>query len=146
MPPTVAAVARNADVSRVTVYNQFGSKAGLIDHLLPKPTLPAASTEASPHHRVHRLLVDACSRWAENPALFRHLPAALDGSGEVERRLAMELANADALRPGCSIKEAEDVLRALTSFAVFDRLHQDGRRSPSAVAEILMRLAAGILA
>ena len=34
---------------------------------------------------------------------------------------------------------------ALTSFAVFDRLHQDGRRSPSAVAEILMRLAGAIL-
>jgi hypothetical protein len=34
----------------------------------------------------------------------------------------------------------------LTSFPVFDRLHKNGRRSPAAVAEILMSLAAAILA
>jgi hypothetical protein len=51
----------------------------------------------------------------------------------------------DELRPGCSIKEAEDVIAALTSFEIFDRLYKDGRRSPAAVAEILARLASGIL-
>ena len=49
------------------------------------------------------------------------------------------------MRPGCSLKEAEDVIGALTSFGVFDQLHQDGRRSPASVADILMRLAAAIL-
>jgi hypothetical protein len=33
----------------------------------------------------------------------------------------------------------------LGGFAAFDRLHHDGRRSAAAVAEILMRLARGIL-
>jgi hypothetical protein len=60
--------------------------------------------------------------------------------------LAERLAASDELRPGCSIKEAEDVIGALTSFEVFDRLSKDGRRSPAAVAEILGRLASGILA
>ena len=62
------------------------------------------------------------------------------------RPLAERLADEDELRPGCSIKEAEDVIAALTSFAVFDRLHRDGRRSAAAVTEILGRLAGGILA
>jgi hypothetical protein len=37
------------------------------------------------------------------------------------------------------------VIGALTSFEVFDRLYQDGRRSSAAVADILMRLAGAIL-
>jgi hypothetical protein len=35
------------------------------------------------------------------------------------------------------------VIGILTSFPVFDRLHKEGRRSPSAVAEILLRMASG---
>ena len=38
------------------------------------------------------------------------------------------------------------MIAVLSSFPVFDRLHKDGRRSPSAVTEVLMRLASGILA
>jgi hypothetical protein len=60
--------------------------------------------------------------------------------------LAERLATHDQLRPGCSVKEAADVIGILTSFAVFDRLHQGGRRSTSAVAEILMRMAGEFLA
>ena len=44
-----------------------------------------------------------------------------------------------------ALKEAEDVIAVLTSFAAFDRLHQDGRRSTAAVIEILMRMAGSIL-
>jgi hypothetical protein len=58
-----------------------------------------------------------------------------------DHALAERLAAHDKIRPGCSLKEAEDVIGILTSFAVFDRLHKGGRRSPSAVAEILMRMA-----
>jgi len=60
--------------------------------------------------------------------------------------LAERLAAADLLRAGCSIKEAEDVVGAVTSFVVFDRLYKDGRRSQAAVVEILMRLASTIVA
>lgn len=70
----------------------------------------------------------------------------MEEAGDAARHIAERLAATDRVRPGCSIKEAEDVIAALSSFAVFDRLHKDGRRSPAAVADILLRLAAAILA
>ena len=133
---SVGAVARAAGVTRATVYNRFGSRTELIGQLVP-----AASPSASD---LEGFLTGRCARWAASPALYRHLPQADDG--DTTRRLAEDLARLDLLRPGCSIKEAQDVLAALGSFAVFDRLHQDGRRTSAAVAEILMRLARGILA
>lgn len=142
--PSVGSIARRAGVSRITVYNRFGSRAALLDSL-PGPEPAPALPDIPPREQLRSLLVDSCMRWAAQPALFRHLPApAADGSAE--RRLAERLAERDELRPGCSIKEAEDVIGALSSFAVFDRLHHDGRRPPAAVAEILLRLAGGVLA
>jgi hypothetical protein len=87
--------------------------------------------------------------WAADPALFRGLPG--EATVELEtpsedRMLAEQLAASGQLRPGCSLKEAEDVIGAVTSFQVFDRLHKDGRRSTTAVGEILMRMAGAILA
>jgi AcrR family transcriptional regulator len=145
-PPAVGEIARRAGVSRITVYNRFGSRAGLIDALSKgdSPPVPAGEIPASEQLRLH--LAQACSRWVSDPAFFRHLPAgAQRREDETERGLAERLAREDALRPGCSIREAEDVIGVLTSFPVFDRLHKDGRRTAGGVAEILMRLAAGVL-
>jgi Bacterial regulatory proteins, tetR family len=140
---SVGAVARRAGVTRATVYNRFGSRQGLIAALAPNPATPP--TEAgNPRDAVHAFLSSRCARWATSPALYRQLPAPDDGG--VTRTLAENLASADALRPGCSLREAQDVLDTLGSFPTFDQLHQDGRRSAPAVAEILMRLAGGILA
>lgn len=133
---SVGALARAAGVTRATVYNRFGSRAEVLRQLAPPAGVPAPDLQA--------FLAARCARWAASPALYRHLPETDDS--EVARRLAEDLAEADALRPGCSIREAQDVVAALGSFPMFDRLHQDGRRSVSAVAEILMRLARGILA
>lgn len=140
---SVGAVARRAGVTRATVYNRFGSRQGLIAALAPNPAalLPMAG---DPRDAVHDFLASRCSQWTTNPALYRHLPATEEGDST--RRLAEHLAALDALRPGCSLREAQDVLATLGSFPTFDRLHQDGRRSAPAVAEILMRLAGGILA
>ncbi|TME02919.1 MAG: TetR/AcrR family transcriptional regulator [Chloroflexi bacterium] len=145
---SVGAIARRAGVSRITVYNRFGSKAGLLQAITPAPhSDPAEPAASDPREAVRRHLLQACARWAADPSLYRHLPSA-GGSAdrEVEHRLAERLAAVDALRPGCSLKEAEDVLAALSSFGMFDQLHRDGRRTHAAVAEILMRLASGILA
>ncbi|HKC20218.1 MAG TPA: helix-turn-helix domain-containing protein [Candidatus Dormibacteraeota bacterium] len=139
---SVGAVARRAGVTRATVYNRFGSKQALIAALVPAAD-PAAGVNQDPRAGVRAFLATRCTRWAANPALYRNLPTASES--EVPRRLAEELAAADALRPGCSIKEAADVLAVLGSFAAFDRMHQDGRRSAGAVAEILMRLVQAIL-
>jgi AcrR family transcriptional regulator len=149
---STGAVARQAGVSRITVYNRFGSKAGLLRELSAgagkregPPLIPAS---ADPRAQLRHRIVESCSRWSSDPALFRRLPATpeleLKTSNE-DRGLAERLATADQLRPGCSLKEAEDVIGALTSFQVFDRLHKDGRRSSTAVTDILMRLATAIL-
>jgi AcrR family transcriptional regulator len=148
---TAAAVASRAGVSRITVYNRFGSKAGLLRELAAEARRERQPAHAGgdPVEELRRRIVDSCAMWASDPALFRRLPSAANIEVEPpsdDRALAERLVISGRLRPGCSLKEAEDVIGALTSFAVFDRVHRDGRRSTAAVAEILMRLAAGILA
>jgi AcrR family transcriptional regulator len=140
---SVGSVARRAGVTRATVYNRFGSRQGLVAALAPHAATHP-STAVDPRDAVHEFLSSRCEQWATNPRLYRHLPAADDGGSA--RALAEILASADGLRPGCSLREAQDVLAALSSFPTFDQLHQDGRRSAPAVTEILMRLAGGILA
>jgi AcrR family transcriptional regulator len=142
---SVGAVAREAGVSRLTVYQRFGSRSGLFDALRPVQASSVASEHDDPREALRAHFLQACESWAADPTLHRHLPAAASGKPESALRLADRLLAADALRPGCSIREAEDVITALESFVVFDGLHRDGRRSPAAVTDILMRLAAGIL-
>lgn len=149
---SVGEVARKAGVSRLTIYNRFGSRSGLLRAVAGEAhrrALPQAANGAGdPLEDLHARISAACATWSSDPALFRALPAVTTPGDPVapnDRRLAERLAASDHLRPGCSLKEAEDVIGAVTSFDVFDRLHQDGRRSSTAVAEILMRLAGAIL-
>lgn len=142
---SVGAIARRAGVSRVTVYNRFGTKSALFAALAPARQRGQSTDPADPLEALHHYLVRVCTMWAADPALHRHLPIATEREHEIERRLAERLAAANALRPGCSLREAEDVIGTLASFPVFDRLHRDGRRSPASVAEILMRLASSVL-
>lgn len=143
-------VAERAGVSRITVYNHFGSKTRLLQALTAdaRPT-HARPVGSDPREQLRSRIAQACGTWAANPALYRRLHEHGSWAGEeseLDRALAEQLAAGDHLRPGCSIKEAEDVIGILTSFQAFDRLHKGGRRSPSAVAEVLMRMAAGMLA
>lgn len=149
----LSAVAERAGVSRITLYNQFGGKAQLLEALAEGAAasrtapLPAAG-DLDPIERLRLQIGHACAEWAEDPALYRQLPAggpARDRSMDLAHDLAEGLAAADRLRPGCSVKEAEDAIGILTSFPAFDRLHKDGRRPAVAVAQILMRMAAGFL-
>ena len=142
---SVGAIARKAGVSRLTVYNRFGTRSALFQALAPGHHLSEPS-ESEPREALRQHLMRACTAWAADTALHRHLPPTAERNGEIARRLAERLAGADALRPGCSLREAEDVIGALASFPIFDRLYRDGRRSPNAVAEILMRLSSGMLA
>jgi AcrR family transcriptional regulator len=150
---SVGKVAQRAGVSRITIYNQFGSKAGLLEALFaeagpPPGAAPGVESVADPADDLRRRIEQACAAWAANPRLYRQLASRAPGeagllSGDHDHTLAERLAAADRLRPGCSIKEAEDVIGILTSFPVFDRLHKEGRRSASAVSEILLRMASG---
>jgi AcrR family transcriptional regulator len=148
---SAGAVARRAGVSRITVYNQFGSRGGLLRELaaVAHTRLSGQAPDPSdPRDQLRRRIVDSCAHWSASPALFRRLLQVGDLDLEApheDRALAERLAADDQLRAGCSIKEAEDVIGAVTSFAVFDRLHKDGRRSQAGVVEILMRLATSVL-
>lgn len=151
---SVGKVAERAGVSRITVYNQFGSKERLLEALAagvaPRSDgAPAASSGSDPRAELSRRIGQSSTAWSADPSLYRRLEAHQGWTGkesEHDRALAEMLGAHDQLRPGCSLKEAEDVIGILTSFAVFDRLHKGGRRSPSAVAEILMRMAGEFLA
>src|ERR1700680_2277063 len=144
---SLRSVAERAGVSRITVYNQFGSKARLLEALRaeigPGPG-GAPESGSDPSDDLRSRVMEACVAWAADPRLHRQLqghPRRQGEESDLDRSLAERLAASDRLRPGCSIKEAEDVIGVLTSFPAFDRLHKGGRRSPSAVAEILMRMA-----
>jgi AcrR family transcriptional regulator len=147
--PSVGAVAAQAGVSRLTVYHHFGSKAGLVNAVAAASARrsEAGASAGPPRSRLRHRIEEACTRWAADPLLFRRLPASGEpGDREADRQLALDLAAADELRPGCSLKEAEDVIGLVTSFAAFDRFHADGRRAVPAVVEILCRLAGTVLA
>jgi AcrR family transcriptional regulator len=137
---SVAELARRAGVSRATVYNRFGSRSAVMASLRPAPAPPAAGED------LWTFIQRSCAAWAAAPPLYRHLGTVTGAESDTPRRIAAELAAADGLRPGCSLREAEDVITVLTSFPVFDRLHGEGRRSVAAVAAIIERLAQGILA
>lgn len=141
---SMAAIAERAGVSRATLYHRFPSRSRVLAALAPPPPAPPDSGSGSAVDALREAFQRSASAWAADPALYRALRP--EDGGETARHLAARLAASDALRPGCSLREAEDVMAALMSFAVFDRLHRDGRRAPAAVAEILARLAGGILA
>jgi len=135
--PSVGAIARLAGVSRLSVYHHFGSRAGVLAAVAAEAGSPKPGTTGD----LRAFVAAAVAHWVTDPALFRRVPEMPVATHELASRLAAE----DRLRPGCSLKEAEDVIAVVTSFAAFDRLHQDGRRSTAAVTEILMRMAASIL-
>ncbi len=127
-------------MSRLSVYHHFGSRGGLLAAVAEA----AHAAGRSDRTDLRSFIAAAAAHWATDPALFRRLPDTPEPQERV-RELAARLAAEDRLRPGCSLKEAEDVIAVLTSFPAFDRLHQDGRRSASVVTEILLRLAGSIL-
>jgi AcrR family transcriptional regulator len=148
---SVGRVADLARVSRITVYNQFGSKSGLLEalsaDLRPGSGGGPADVAADPAADLRRRIEQACDAWAADPALHRRLfgHRVEREQSDADHALAERLAAHDRLRPGCSIREAEDVIGILTSFPVFDRLHKGGRRSQAAVVEILLRMASGFM-
>ena len=135
--PTVGAIAAQAGVSRLSVYHHFGSHAGVLAAVAEV----ASAAAPAPGTALHEFLAASVAHWAADPRLFRRLAEPPLATHELASRLGAE----DRLRPGCSLKEAEDVLAVIASFATFDRLHQNGRRSSAAVTEILMRMAGSIL-
>lgn len=159
-------VARRAGVARVTVYQHFGSKLGLLDAVVSDievggdaGAIVAAANIPDPLEAVRTAMAEGCRFWASAHTLARKLLglAAVDPetrsvlAGREERRLALitsvveRLATQKLLRAGCSRQRAVDVLYLLTSFEAFDQLFTGRRLSAGEVTDVLLQLCESVI-
>jgi AcrR family transcriptional regulator len=163
---TVEAVARHADVSRMTVYYQFGSKAGLLEALFDQLATTgqlaqgaaAALGQPDPLEALAGYVAAFGRFWAAERLVLRRLRslAALDPelaagvrARDARRRKGLELlagrlADRYGHPPPEALGEAVVVLHMLTSFETFDAL-AGPNRSPQDVAPLVHRLAVAAL-
>jgi AcrR family transcriptional regulator len=144
---SMEAIARRADVSRLTLYYQFKSRAGLLealyDYLAIRGNMRRMAEvfhESDPLRALEKLVRTFLAFWFSDPVVIRRLRsmAALDpeiGEGiraRDARRLhaALEIMRrAEGLRTNTTppaIDHAADVLSMLTSFEVYDALARAG--------------------
>ena len=159
---TVDAVARAADVARMTVYNQFGSKKGLVEALSDDLAerggigrLPEAFTAPDAGAGLRVFIEVFTGFWASDTAVIRRLRAhtVLDPelnrtARDPRRRYALEQLlrrhAAETGRPAPADREAAvDLLLGLTSFETYEALAWN--RSPEAVTGILTYAAGRLL-
>ncbi len=149
---SIDAVARAADVARMTVYYQFGSKAGLLealfDHLAARggmEELRNAFQRADPLEALDDFIGVFCRFWASDPVIFRRLRALAALDPELETALVSREQGAhQGLRiilGRIGAEQMEAVLFTLTSFQVFDSLQQQIEAGPEKIADIVRRLA-----
>jgi AcrR family transcriptional regulator len=159
---SMEAVARQADVARMTVYYQFGSKAGLLealfDHLAARGQiaagLGAAFSQPDPLDALDGLIAAFSRFWASDRLVIRRLHALAVLDPEIERgdrernerrrshlRLILERIAERYGRPSAgSLDEAADILQTLTSFETFDSI-AGATRGIEAVIPLVQRLA-----
>ncbi len=159
---TIDAIARQAGVSRMTVYYQYGSKRGLLEALFDflaaqggMDQLASAFRRPDPLEALAEFIATFCRFWASNRLILRRLQALAVLDPEIEqasrarqerrreglRVLIGRLAERQPLeRPD----ELIDVLHTLTSFQTFDALADQGRGLEQVIT-LLDRLARAIL-
>ena len=158
---TIDAVARQADVARMTVYYQFGSRVGLLEALcdvLAKEggieQLREVFMGTAPDQMLRRLIEVFFDFWASNRAVMRRLHgmAAIDpefaqvmDARHARRHKAVTAVIGRLREAGCSLgsfsnEEAVDLLVALTGFATFESLAGSSRTAEE-VAGLIDRLA-----
>ncbi|HEY6747251.1 MAG TPA: TetR/AcrR family transcriptional regulator [Mycobacteriales bacterium] len=151
-------VAAAAGVTRMTVYNQFGSRTALIEAVLDQVVardrmdrLVDGTSDLDPADALHAALVTTCRFWhAERPLLHRLFaiaePAVEDllarREGWRREQLGALLGRADpALRKDDAVL---DTVVAVTSFPAYDRLGVTAD-APEVAADILHRMLGGLL-
>src|SRR3954447_18265292 len=159
---TVEEVAERAGVSRATLYQHFGSRAGLADAicdtLADNPALQAVRRAVDlddPTAALDEFMAQVARFQASEEAVHRHLYglAVIDSAAAdfVERqsrdrraeveRLARYLKRKGALRPGLSAAQAVTRLLILTSVGTYDELRVNAGMSPAKVESTLQELA-----
>ncbi|MCI4336431.1 MAG: TetR/AcrR family transcriptional regulator [Thermoplasmata archaeon] len=150
-------VADKASVSRMTVYNQFRSRTGLLDALADSLAekggmhrMAGVFMEPDPEVALRKFVSTFVGLWASDRVLLRRLRAmgllvpgvyrGVRDRDEWRRQAARNLlTKVGARRTGRPTVDREDsaaLLASMTSFEVFDALCTD-RRPPEAVAQLL---------
>ncbi|HAE82841.1 MAG TPA: TetR/AcrR family transcriptional regulator [Ktedonobacter sp.] len=154
---SIDAIARQADVARMTVYHQFGSKIGLLEGLCDSlaasggmEQLAAAFRQAEPLDSLREYLLIFSHFWDVDRLVMRRLRAlaALDPDfehvirtrDEWRRRGVRTIAERLVLSPGEALDKTVDILLTLSSFETFDTL-AGPTRSMEEVAPLVYRLA-----
>ncbi|MBW8742917.1 MAG: TetR/AcrR family transcriptional regulator [Sphingomonas sp.] len=150
---SLEAVAKAADVTRLTVYNQFGSRRGLLEAVFDDIArrgqlvrLKDAMAEPDPWKGIDQLIAIFCDFWGSDPAVARlHDAAAVDSEfaqalferNERRRRSLEKLVAriAGERTPAAARRDTADLLFALTSCAMFRMLIET--RSVAAVCAII---------
>ena len=147
-------VAKQAGVTRLTVYNRFASKQGLLEAVFDDIAqrgglfagLPAVFDEPDPRLALRRAVAVFCRFWSQHGTLLPKFGAVAKLDDEIaaslrqrtERRrhtmsaLAARLMPADDARFG----DLVDVLFALTAFEMYDALAVRGRSAQAIEALI----------
>jgi AcrR family transcriptional regulator len=157
-------VARAARVTRLTVYNQFGSRKGLLEAVFDDRAergglrrIPEALGNPDPHAALLRVIEIFCEFWESDRETITRLfgMAATDpdltesmrARNERRRRILTVLVGRLASRQEVATegsKDLIDALFALTSFQVFSELVQPGRDA-TAACQLIQKLAEGAL-
>jgi AcrR family transcriptional regulator len=151
---TIDKVASKAGVARMTVYNQVGSKAGLVeavsDHLAARGGLhrmPEAFQTADAAAGLEKLVRIFTTFWAAEQLPLKRLRAVIALDPELaatnrdkRRRQAIRtlLERRSAPRgDAMDLEELADLLWALTSFETYEHLSAGGR-TPEQVADLVV--------
>lgn len=157
---SLEAVAKKAGVTRLTVYNQFGSRRALMEAVFDERAargglfrIVEAMQDPDPRAALLRIIGIFCAFWDSDPGTMRLLHAAGASDPEFaasvlernERRrsvlsgIVRRLAAGRALTPK-ALGNLVDVLFALTSFAFFSQLTA-GRRTAEAARRMIEEMA-----
>lgn len=151
---SLEAVARGAGVTRLTVYNQFGSRSGLLEAVFDEiaahgdlARLAEAVDDPDPWRGLDLVVEIVCAVWGFEPAIGRLQDAiALDREfaqvviDRNERRRAIIGSIVRRLDPGQTAertRDAVDLIFSLTAYTTFRALG-DGR-TPAAICGLLKR-------
>jgi AcrR family transcriptional regulator len=157
---SIDAVARRADVARMTVYYQFGSRRGLLEGLFDMlaarggmQQLPSAFQQPDPMVALDGIIEIFARFWSSDRVVLRRLRAMAALDPELEqvlrernegRRNGLRVIVSRLPAAAAHLAETVDLLFALTSFENFDVLAGPDRE-PEEVAPLIKRAAAAIL-
>jgi AcrR family transcriptional regulator len=153
---SMEAVARGADVSRLTIYYQFSSRAGLLealfDHLAGRGNMHRMAEvflESEPSAALEKMVRTFVGFWASDPVALGRLRAMSALDPEIARgirsrdarrphiaREILKRAAGKTKQPSAHLRIAADVVGMLTSFESYDALARAGQTEDEIVSTL----------